>query len=88
MRSMKNPLDRKGGPGVLSDILWMSLLAGLSGVFVLIVIVGFFYVFDPVARIGIENWTRPLVWSAGAIFLAGFGISVWFAVGVQMRRRR
>jgi hypothetical protein len=83
---MNKGVTGKRGSDSLSEVFGMSVLAGLSGVFVEAIIIGSLYLFDPVIRMAFVGWTQPLLWVTGAISLAGFGISLWFTLAVQIRR--
>ena len=68
------------------DVLWMSVLAGLGGTFVEGVLLGGFYLFDPVARTIIEKYGSYCLWSLLIVFATGFGISLQLTLGMQLRR--
>lgn len=64
----------------------MSVLAGLGGVFSAAILFASAYLFEPAAKMWIE--AHPLYVALGAIFIfvAGFGMSLSFALELQFRR--
>lgn len=55
----------------ISDALWMSVLAGLGGVFIEVILLGCFYLFDPVMKMILENHGPTIVISFLLIFAPG-----------------
>jgi hypothetical protein len=76
----------KNSTASISDALWGSVLAGLGGVFVEAILIGGFYLFDPVAKISIVNNASYVLWSLLIMFIAGFGVSIQFMLRIQFRR--
>ena len=76
----------KNSSETVSDALWMSILAGLAGVFIVGLLFGGFYLFDPVAKLTIEQHISYFLASVPVIFVAGFGISLQFVLKNQFRR--
>jgi hypothetical protein len=64
----------------------MSVLAGLGGVVIEVVLLGGFYLFDFAARTIVEKYSFYCLGSALITFVAGFGISLQFALTTQFRR--
>jgi len=64
----------------------MSLLAGLGGVAIETILVGFFYFFDSAAKTLIQSHEIYLFISAVVIFVAAFGFSLEFAFEIQFWR--
>lgn len=64
----------------------MSLLAGLGGVAIEAILVGFFYFFDAAAKALIERHETYLLIIAGVVFVAAFGFSLQFALEMQCWR--
>ncbi|MBI3645502.1 MAG: hypothetical protein HY233_06025 [Acidobacteriales bacterium] len=60
--------------------------AGLGGVFVEAILIGGFYLFDPVAKRSIANHASYVLWSVPLIFIAGFGISLELMLESQFLR--
>jgi hypothetical protein len=79
-------LASKNFSETISDALWMSILAGLGGVLIVVLLFGGFYLFDPVAKLIIEQHISYFFASVAVIFLAGFGISLQFALKMQFWR--
>lgn len=70
----------------ISDALWGSVLSGLGGVLVEAILIGGFYLFDPVANISIVNNASYILWSLPIMFVAGLGISLQFMLRIQFWR--
>ena len=52
-------LASKNSTETVSDALWMSLFAGLGGVFIALLLLGGFYLFDPIGKL-ISRGTVPM----------------------------
>ena len=70
----------------VSDAIWMSVLAGLGAVAIESILLGNFYLFDPVAKRIIEDHSMSLLISFALIFVAAFGFSLQFALKGQFWR--
>lgn len=69
-----------------SDALWMSISAGLGAVVVEGIVLGAFYLFDPVAKKIVEDHSLSFLISFPIVFVAGFGCSLQFAMEMQFWR--
>jgi len=63
-----------------------SVLGGLGAVFVEAILIGAFYLFDPVAKISIVNHASHILWSVPIMFVGGFGLSLQFMLRIQLWR--
>jgi hypothetical protein len=81
---MKNRMSRDSG-NTISDALWMSVYAGMGSVFAMAILLGGAYLFEPAARMWID--AHPVYVALGTIFIfvAGFGMSLAFAMELQYR---
>ena len=70
----------------ISDALWMSVLAGLGGVIIEAILLGGFYLFDPVAKMTLEEHGAMVVLSFLVIFVGAFGLSLQIALEGQFWR--
>lgn len=64
----------------------MGLLAGLGGVFILVIPLAGFYLFDPIGKLIIERHGSHILASVAAIFVAGFGFSLQLTLSGQFWR--
>ena len=71
-----------------SDALWMSILAGLGAAVVDGILLVSLYWFDPAAKSIMENHSSSFLISFPIIFVAGFGLSLQFALEMQILRRK
>jgi len=60
----------KNSTETVSDALWMSLFAGLGGVFIALLLLGGFYLFDPIGKLIIEGHSSYVPASVAVIFVA------------------
>ena len=81
-----SPLERKNSTETVSDALWMGLLAGLGGVFIVLIPLGGLYLFDPIGKLIIERQSSYILATLAAIFVAGFGFSLQFTLSGQFWR--
>lgn len=70
----------------ISDALWMSVLAGFGGVVIEAIVLGGFYLFDPVAKMILEDHGPTVVLSFLVIFVAAFGLSLQVTLEGQFWR--
>ncbi len=70
----------------ISGALWTIVLSGLGAVFVEAVLVGGFYLFEPLTRTVIEDHGLYLLIGIPVIFVAGFGVSLALTLESQLRR--
>lgn len=73
-------------PDSISDTLWMSVPAGLGGLFATAILFASAYLFEPAAKMWIESHLLYVALGAIFIFVAGFGMSLSFALELQFRR--
>jgi hypothetical protein len=76
----------KNSADTVSDALWISILAGLEAVLIEVIILGSFSLFDPTAKRIMENHSLYFLISSLVIFVAGFGVSLQFALEMQFWR--
>jgi len=79
-------LTNKDSSETVSDALWMSILAGLGGVFIAVLLLGSFYLFDPVSRRIIDQHSVYFLGSVAVIFVVSFGISILLTLRMQLWR--
>lgn len=70
----------------VSDALWMSVLSGLGGVLVVVLLFGCFYLFDPIGKLIIRQHSHYFVGSVAAAFVGAFGISLQLTLKMQFWR--
>ncbi len=79
-------MSATNSPETVSDALWMGVSAGLGAIAIELILVGSFYLFDPSAKRMIESHALLLLLSLPIAFVAGFGISLQFALETQFLR--
>jgi hypothetical protein len=79
-------LASKNSTETVSDALWMSLLAGLGGVFIVLLLLGGFYLFDPIGKLIIDGHSSYVLASVAVIFVAGCGVSLQLTLKMQFWR--
>jgi hypothetical protein len=70
----------------ISDALWMSVLAGLGGMCVELILVGGCYLFEPALKRSIDEHRFYVLMSFPIIFIVGFGICVASVLEFQFFR--
>jgi hypothetical protein len=82
--SKTHALNRnKGYPNTVSDALRMALWSGFGGVLLEGIIIGLFFLFDPLAKYYVVKYQTALLISVPIIFVAGFGISLVLSLKIQ-----
>jgi hypothetical protein len=64
----------------------MSVCAGLGAIIVETILVGSLYLFEPTAKVLIEDHSVAILISLPIVFVAGFGLSLQFAMEMQFWR--
>lgn len=79
-------MSATNSPETVADALWMGVFAGLGAIAIELILVGSFYLFDPSAKRIIVSHAHLLLLSLPITFVAGFGISLQFALEMQFLR--
>jgi hypothetical protein len=86
MLMRETQLSIKPSDETASDAVWMSVLAGLGAVAIEVILVGGFYLFDPIAKMIIESHSWYFLISLPVLFVAGFGFSLQLELRMQFWR--